>query len=78
MHVFTSFLTGSRTARAFLHKEAAVKGHFHKSDFNICPFSVQNSKGLGALLLTGLLGTFTGLIIQECIGSATTRPIGLV
>lgn len=42
------------------------------------PFSVQNLKDLGALLLTGLLETFTGLIIPECIGSATTQHIGLV
>lgn len=42
------------------------------------PFSVQNSKDLGALLLTGLLETSTGLIIPECIGSATIQLIGLV
>lgn len=42
------------------------------------PFSVQNSKDLGVLLLTGLLEIFTGPIIPECIGSATIQLIGLV
>lgn len=39
-------------------------------------FSVQSSKGPGALLWTGWLGMFTGPIIPECIGSATTPLTG--